>query len=207
MQRTPTVNLGNLVLSLSDAMDLANPVLIQHQQRVSFVAWKMAKTALLSDERIETIFITALLHDIGALSLEDKIALRLSETDNTEKHCIRGKILLDHVPWLKGSANIIRYHHTKWQDWHDSIENPIVFDAQILALADFLERSIDRDQYILHQHENIIEQIKAMAGTLFHPQIINLLLTICYREEFWLDLVSPRLYPILLMKALSEGEK
>ncbi len=198
MQRTPTVNLGNLVLSLSDAMDLANHVLIQHQQRVSFVAWKMAKTALLSDERLETIFIAALLHDIGALSLEDKIALRLSETDNTEMHCIRGKILLDHVPWLKGSANIIRYHHTKWQDWNESIENPIVIDSQILALADFLERSIDRDQYILHQHENIIEQIKAKTGTLFHPHITDLLLTICYHEEFWLDLVSPRLYPILL---------
>jgi hypothetical protein len=35
MQRNITVNLGNLVLSLSDAMDLASPLLIQHQQRTA----------------------------------------------------------------------------------------------------------------------------------------------------------------------------
>ncbi|MFH2012570.1 MAG: HDOD domain-containing protein, partial [Pseudomonadota bacterium] len=66
MQRQITVNLGNLVLSLSDAMDLASPLLIQHQQRTAFVAWEIGKAAGLPTERLENIFITALLHDIGA---------------------------------------------------------------------------------------------------------------------------------------------
>jgi len=75
MQRNITVNLGNLVLSLSDAMDLASPLLIQHQQRTALVAWKMGKVANLSNERLEKIFIGALLHDIGAFSLEEKMAI------------------------------------------------------------------------------------------------------------------------------------
>jgi hypothetical protein len=45
MQRQTAVNLGNLVLSLSDAMDLASPSIIQHQQRTAFVVWEMGKAA------------------------------------------------------------------------------------------------------------------------------------------------------------------
>jgi HD-GYP domain-containing protein (c-di-GMP phosphodiesterase class II) len=198
MQRNITVNLGNLVLSLSDAMDLASPLLIQHQQRVAFTAWQMSKAAKLTADRQERTFIAALLHDIGAFSLEEKIALRNSEVEDTDEHCIRGELLLDNIPWLKDSAKIIRFHHTPWQDWEESIENPLVFESQMLALADYLERMIHRDQYILHQHEHIIKEITSLSGSLFHPEVLELFIMVCSREEFWLDLVSPRLYPILL---------
>ena len=119
MQRNITVNLGNLVLSLSDAMDLASPLLIQHQQRTAFVVWEMGKAARFSSERLEKIFIAALLHDIGAFSLEEKISLRNFEVENVEDHCIRGELLLNNIPWLKDSARIIRFHHKGWQAWGD----------------------------------------------------------------------------------------
>ena len=98
MQRNITVNLGNLALSLSDAMDLASPLLIQHQQRTALVEWKMGKVANFTSERLEKIFIAALLHDIGAFSLEEKISLRNSEVENPEEHCIRGELLLNNIP-------------------------------------------------------------------------------------------------------------
>jgi HD-GYP domain-containing protein (c-di-GMP phosphodiesterase class II) len=179
-------------------MDLASPLLIQHQQRVAFIAWQMSKAAKLTADKQERTFIAALLHDIGAFSLEEKIALRNSEVENTGEHCIRGELLLDHIPWLKDSAKIIRFHHTPWQEWSESIENPFVFESQLLALADHLERMIHRDQYILYQHEHMIQEITSLSGSLFHPQVVDLFNTVCNREEFWLDLVSPRLYPILL---------
>lgn len=53
MRRNITVGLGNLALSLSEAMDLASPLLIQHQQRTAFVVWEMGKAAKLSSERLE----------------------------------------------------------------------------------------------------------------------------------------------------------
>lgn len=198
MQRKITVNLGNLVLSLSDAMDLASPLLIQHQQRTAFVVWEMGKAAGLPNERLEKIFIAALLHDIGAFSLEEKISLRNFEVENIEIHCIRGEILLSNIPWLKNSSKIIRFHHKEWQHWKESIENPLVFESQLLFIADYLERQIRRDHYILHQHEDIISKIGSLSGSLFHSQVIDLFRTISNREEFWLDLVSPRLYSLLL---------
>ncbi|TWJ18749.1 HD domain-containing phosphohydrolase [Geobacter argillaceus] len=198
MQRNITVNLGNLVLSLSDAMDLANPALIQHQQRTAFVVWEMGKAARLSNERLERIFIAALLHDIGAFSLEEKISVRNFEVENLEEHCIRGELLLNNIPWLKDSASIIRFHHTEWQHWGESIETPIVFESQLLFLADYLERAIKREHYILLQHEDILSTIESLSGSSLHPQVVDLFNSVNQSEEFWLDLVSPRLYSLLL---------
>ncbi|WAC06672.1 MAG: HD domain-containing protein [Thermodesulfobacteriota bacterium] len=198
MQRQTAVNLGNLVLSLSDAMDLASPSIIQHQQRTAFVVWEMGKAAKISHERLEKIFIAALLHDIGALSLEEKISLRNFEIENLEDHCIRGELLLNNIPWLRDLSKIISFHHKEWQYWEESIETPIVLASQLLFLADYLERAIKRDQYILHQHEDIVSKIKSLSGSSLHPQVVDLFTQISNSEEFWLDLVSPRLYSILL---------
>jgi len=198
MRRKVTVNLGNLILSLSEAMDLFNPSLAQHQQRTSFVVWEMGKIAKLSDERLEKIFIAALLHDIGTLSLEEKISLRNFEAVNTENHCIRGELLLDNVPWLKGVPKIVRFHHKEWKHWEESIETNLVLESQLLFLADYIERLIERDHYILHQHEDIIEKVKSLSGSSFHSKVVDIFLTASEREEFWLDLVSPRLYSLLL---------
>lgn len=198
MKRIDSVNLGNLVLSLSDAMDLANPRLFQHQQRVAFVVWQLGKAARLTDERINTLFIAALLHDIGALSLEEKISLYDSEITDTQSHCIRGESLLATVPLLQDSAKIVRFHHKEWQDWHETIETPLVFDSQLLHLADYLERSIDRSQYILHQHEDIIAKVHSLSFVSLHPQVVDLFSVVSTQEEFWLDLVSSRIYSLLL---------
>ena len=198
MQRDIVVNLGNLVLSLSDAMDLASPSLAQHQQRTAFITWEMGAAAGLSDEALERTFIAALLHDIGALSLEEKISLRNSKLENPEEHCIRGELLLNNIPWLKDVAKLIRFHHKEWQHWEESIENPLAFESQVLFLADYLERAIDRKQYILHQHEDIISKIKSLSGSSLHPRIVSLFTSVSHSEEFWLDLVSPRLYSVLL---------
>ena len=198
MQRHISVNLGNLILSLSEAMDLASPQLTQHQQRTAFIVWEMAKTAHLSNERLEKVFIAALVHDIGTFSLEEKISLRTHEVEDIENHCIRGEILLSTIPWLKDAAKIVRSHHKEWQYWKESIENSIVLESQILFLADYLERKIKRETYILHQHEDIISQIKSLTGAYVHLRIVDLFLEVAYREEFWLDIVSPRLYSILL---------
>ncbi|HUJ70342.1 MAG TPA: HD domain-containing phosphohydrolase [Syntrophorhabdales bacterium] len=198
MQRTVSVNLGNLVLSLSDAMDLASPLLAQHQHRTAFVVSELGRAAVLPDERLENAFMAALLHDVGALSLEEKIALHNWESNRTDEHCIRGQTLLETVPWLKEAAALVRFHHTEWQRFEEPISSPLVFDSQLLFIADYLERLIDRNRYILHQHEEILSKLRRLAGASVHSDMVDLMETSCVREEFWLDLCSPRLYSVLL---------
>ena len=99
---------------------------------------------------------------------------------------------------LRPSSRMVRFHHKPWNKWQTTIDSPDAFESQILYLADFLERSINRNKYILHQHEELTIKISSMAGTEIHSDVVNLFVEISNREEFWLDLVSPRLYSILL---------
>jgi len=200
MDRQKPVNLLNLLLSLSDALDLAGPELVQHQIRTAFIAWEMGRKSDLSEDRLEQLFYAALLHDIGAFSVEEKYALLRSEKDRSEEHCIRGEMLLKRLPWLGSAAALIRHHHRKWKDWQTERENPFILESQILFLADYLERHVNRDLYILHQHENLASQVVDGSGSLFDPDVVDLFKSVSMREEFWLALVSKRLYSVLMEK-------
>ena len=198
MQRTFTVNLGNIILSLSNAMDLANPELFQHQLRTAFIVWEMGRAANLDQQSTENLFSAAVLHDIGATSVEEMEALHRFEEEEVEEHCIRGWLLFKSVPWLKKEAAAVRFHHRRWAEWNESLENPTVFNAQVILLADMVERMVDRQRYILHQHQEIVRRIRDLAGSTIHPQVVELFIQASRREEFWLDLAAPRMYSLLL---------
>jgi HD-GYP domain-containing protein (c-di-GMP phosphodiesterase class II) len=193
-----SVNLGNLVLSLSDALDLAFPSLAMHQQRTAFIAWELGKQVKLPEKRIENIFLAGLLHDIGALSIEEKKSLHDNEISAVEQHSIRGQHLFKSNPWLAPCAHLVRYHHRDWTACGDPRNTPEVFDSQLLFLADYLERQIDRKIYILHQDQTLCGRLKELAGIQISSEIVDLFLEVSQREEFWLDLASPRLYSLLL---------
>lgn len=205
MYQTITVSLSNLLLSLSDALDLASPVLAQHQMRTAFISWEIAKAAGLPKDQTESLYMAALLHDVGALSAEEKIAIHQHEVQNPEKHCILGEKLLRTASIFEYPSRIVRFHHTPWKDWRQPFEEPLAQQAQILKLADSLERGIDRGNYILHQQDKLMERVKAAAGDSIHPDAVEWLVRAGVREEFWLDLVSPRLYSLLLHNGPCRG--
>lgn len=205
MYQTITVSLSNLLLSLSDALDLASPDLAQHQMRTAFISWEIAKAAGLPKDKTESLYMAALLHDVGALSAEEKIAIHQQEVQNPEKHCILGEKLLRTASIFEYPSRIVRFHHTPWKDWRQPFEEPLAQQTQILKLADSLERGIDRGNYILHQQDKLMERVKAAAGDSIHPDAVEWLVRAGVREEFWLDLVSPRLYSLLLHNGPCRG--
>jgi HD-GYP domain-containing protein (c-di-GMP phosphodiesterase class II) len=198
MKRQITVNLGNLLLSLSEITDLMNPVVSQHQQKTAFIAVEIAKAFGVNADTLEEIFIASLFHDIGAITVEEKLAVHQGINVNLDIHCIKGEILLSQTPWFQKIAKTVRYHHRNWIDWEDTLGNPLVLSSQIILLADSIEKSIQRDKYILHQNQSIKERIQGMQDRVITKELVSCFLEIARREEFWLDLVSPRLYHVLL---------
>jgi HD-GYP domain-containing protein (c-di-GMP phosphodiesterase class II) len=198
MKSQLSVNLGNLLLSLSEMPDITNHTISQHQHRVAYIALEISIYADLTQETIENIFTAALLHDIGAISVEEKISVHNFKCVNNNIHTIRGEMLLEEIPWLKKISKIVRNHHRNWDQWDESIDNPTVFASQIILLSDFVERYLDLNKYILHQSTDIIDSIKKLEGTVINKKIVDYFIELSKREDFWLDLVSPRLYSLLL---------
>lgn len=202
MQRHVSVNLGNLLLSLSDITDIANPEISHHQFRTAFIAVEIANHSGASKKVIENIFAAALLHDVGAISVEEKTELHnLKEipTHNQvlQVHAYRGELLLKQTPWFKNISKAVRYHHTNYKDMENAIDHIDVFSAQVINLADYVERLIDRSKHILLQYKDIREYIKKLEHHIVHSSIIKYFLEASEREEFWLDLASDKLFTVL----------
>ncbi len=198
MERGISVNLMSLLLSLSEALDLANLQHPRHHLRTAYIALEIATAAGMPQHLSEQLFIAALLHDIGALTAENEAEFQKEEVMYHERHCLLGEMYIKRVPLFATSAQIVKNHHTFWREWNESIDTPKVIQAQILLLADTLEKATDYNKYILHQEQGLLSYINSLSGTVLHPTIIELLKSIAGRESFWLDLVSPKVYSNLL---------
>jgi len=170
--------------------------LADHQVRTAFISSEMAHAARLDYGQTERLFVAALLHDIGALSPEEKIGMHNFEDLDPGSHCRWGGKLFRETFWLEPSARIIDWHHTpmsKHQGAGRSISESDVLASQILFLADHLERGIRRDTFILHQKETLLAQVHDLVGKEIHADVVGLFDEISGSEEFWLELVSKNL--------------
>ena len=199
------VSLFNLVLSMSDALDLASPELQQHQIRTAYIALELARQSGMNKQDIENLVIASLIHDIGALTPEEKIDLHEADTVETEPHCALGEQLLKGLPVFLAASRIVRLHHHSWQDLMLSVQMPVTAQAQMLALADQVERMIDHSRYILHQRAEIMTRVEALADREIETDLVNNFKEIAQREDFWLTITSPRLYSLLLHDSPTSG--
>ena len=193
MWRNLKVNLTDLVFSVSEAMDLSHPSLVDHQVRTGFVCVCLARAAQMDYTAMERLFLAALMHDIGALSPEEKIGAHIYEDVLPETHCQRGAKLFSEAFWLAPAARIVEWHHTPMSSHREagrSINDTDVLASQILYLADHLERAIDRSAFILHQHEELRQRICGLGPDALHPDLVAHFAEVSAHESFWLELVA-----------------
>lgn len=195
------ITLPRLILSLSDALDFVHPDIAAHQQRVTYIAIRIAQMMGLEKQQLEHLFLASALHDIGLIRVEDK--LKAHTTDDFESvswHPEVGYRLLRCSPLFDEPAYILRYHHAVWNYGnacdHDGNELPIA--CHILLLADVIERSIVRTLPVLHQVNHVAERIRSGTGREFQPDCVDAFLQLAAKESFWLDCVYERIYSLLL---------
>ncbi len=191
------ISMSDLMFSISEAMDIAHHKLALHQLRTAYICWKMAEEAALPPPQIEKLFLAAMLHDIGAFTALEKSCRYEFEAKDCEPHCLRGAMIYSQVPWLAASAKIVRLHHTPWCCYSEPIDTPDVMEAQMLLLAEILEREIDRDVHILNQSSTLREAIRNKVGNIIHMDVVELFLCASESEAFWLELTAPHLMSFL----------
>lgn len=195
-----TIDAGRLVLTFSDALDLAEPILRKHHQRVAYIVLRMCRNGKFSADSVKTFYTAALFHDIGAFSLKEKMALKTFEFVNVNRHAEIGYILLKDNFWLTKEASIIRYHHRTWSDWKKSdhkLTEDVVLGSQLINLADYVDRLLNSNQCVLHQSSRIIDEIASLSGNYFQKYIVDLFMEDATKEEFWLNLVASDLTEFL----------
>ena len=197
----PEIPLHRLILSLSEALDCIHPAVADHQQRVAYIATRIARRMGLRGEDLIHTFNAAALHDIGLIGLENKVdAFCWDRMERVSWHGEAGYHLLRENPLFSDAAEMVRHHHVAWNDGRGQEADgcPVPPASHLLHLADTVERMIDRNLCPLTQATFITEQITAGSGRQFHPDCVAAFLDVSDAESFWLDATSRRIYGILL---------
>lgn len=197
----PQVPLHRLVLSLSEALDFVHPQVADHQQRVAYIAIQMGRQMGFSGPALLDLLNAAALHDIGLAGVEHRIrTLHLGRLEDIGWHCAAGYELLRDNPLFAAVAAVVRYHHIAWAEGRgeESDGQPVPLASHIIALADKVERAIDRELPVLQQAADITDQVVALAGPRFHPECAEAFREVSRPEAFWLDVSNERIYGVML---------
>jgi HD-GYP domain-containing protein (c-di-GMP phosphodiesterase class II) len=161
MFRDPTVMLHNVVLSLSDSFDLVHPVVADHQQRVAYTALRMAQTFGFDLDLQADVMYAAALHDIGILSVADKMCVLEFDVSDIGRHAEIGSTFLQGFPVFARAAELVQHHHRRWDDepgW-EGVDPRTRLAANIICLADRLDVSTDKDAGILSQVTSVKKKL------------------------------------------------
>jgi HAMP domain-containing protein len=104
---------------LANAIDEKDPYTRGHSERVAFYSALIAKHLGMSEEEVERVHLSGIIHDVGKIGIEDKIlrkpaALTDEEYEIMKQHPRKGEHILEAVPLLKEMAGAGLMHHENW---------------------------------------------------------------------------------------------
>lgn len=137
----------NTVNALVKIVELRDPYTSGHQKRVSRLALAIARELGLSEREIERIKITALVHDIGKISMPTEILSKPDKLPEIEfglikNHSRTGHDILMNInfPWEIGEIVLQHHERIDGSGYPKGLKgDEILIEARIIGVADVVE--------------------------------------------------------------------
>lgn len=186
------VNIGDILLCLSRAQSFISPIITRHHQQVAYLSYRLCEQLEFSGEQTKDIFLAALVHDIGALSVEEQLSLIELEPVDVNNHGFRGAKLFREFAPLKPASDIIKYHHWPWNHGAgvEYLGEEVPPGSHIIHLADRTCAIFSMERNVISQVPEALEIIRQQQGTKFVPGYVDALYELSKKEYIWLDLMS-----------------
>lgn len=188
------VNLYEFLSCLSNAQDMVMPRLSNHHHMVAYLAYKLAERANLSVNEQKNVISAALIHDIGALSIGERLELIETEPEYINDHAFKGAKLLKNFTLMSDDvAKVVKYHHIPWSNGNGRSYKgeEVPFASHIIHLSDRICGMIHRNNNVLALVNDILSRINQKKSLIFEPGLVDILNEMGHKEYIWLDLVSP----------------
>ncbi len=156
-----------------------------HSSRVAVLALEIARRLGWSQEELENVYYTALVHDIGKIGVPDSLLTKPSRLTDEEyriiqTHTTTGYNILREFEGVPDIALGARYHHERYDgtgycEGLSGEDIPMV--ARIIAVADAYDAMTSSRVYRSRfSQEKARGEIERCKGTQFDPQIADILL-------------------------------
>lgn len=198
MTRQVRENLSNMKLAVEDskqlftgtvrafanAIDGKDPYTRGHTERVSRFSVEIAKIMELSEAELETIKIGGLLHDIGKISIDDKILKKPSVLTDDEyqimkTHPARGYEMMKQIPQLKDIIPGMYSHHEQldgkgYPQGLKGDEIPMI--ARIIMVADCFDAMTTKRPYQdPAPTDYVLGIIRSLSGKKYDERVVEAL--------------------------------
>jgi HD-GYP domain-containing protein (c-di-GMP phosphodiesterase class II) len=169
------------VKALAAAIDGKDPYTRGHSERVSRFSMAIAQRLGLSDEEVEKIRISALLHDVGKISIDDKIlkkpaALTDEEYEIMKGHPQKGYKIMSQIPAMKEFLPGMYMHHemVNGMGYPQGLKgDEIPLMGKIVAVADtFDAMTTDRPYQKAMKFDDALARIESFVGTRYDAGVV-----------------------------------
>ena len=169
---------------LAAAIDEKDPYTRGHSGRVAKYAMIIGDGLGLNAEDIDRLRISALLHDVGKIGVDDRVLkkpgkLTDDEFDLMKQHTIKGANIMRPVGQLKDVLPGIELHHERMdgQGYPYGLQGEqIPMMARIIAVADTLDAiTTNRPYQSAMDLDYAMARIRSLAVTRFDPAVVDAL--------------------------------
>lgn len=178
--------------ALAAALDAKDDYTANHSQDVKDLALKIAQTMMINRERLETLEIAALLHDIGKVSVPDTILnkpgpLNAKEWEILKEHPRMGVMILREAPQLSPILPVVLHHHENFDgsgypEGRRGRSIPVL--ARILAVADaFMAMTTSRPYRKAMDPVTALKEIAKSGGQRYDPRMVDALKAVLANES------------------------
>jgi HD-GYP domain-containing protein (c-di-GMP phosphodiesterase class II) len=177
---------------LAGAVDEKDPYTKGHSDRVTRYSMIIAKELALTSEEIEKIRISAQLHDVGKIGIEDRIlkkpgALTPDEYEIMKQHTSKGASILRPVTMLKEMIPGIELHHESLDGRgypHGLKGDQVPLMPRIITVADtFDAMTTNRPYQAAMDPEYVVRIINSLANTKFDPRVVAAITAVFERGD------------------------
>ena len=177
---------------LAGAVDEKDPYTRGHSDRVTRYSVLLATELGLSSDFIEKVRISAQLHDVGKIGIEDRVlkkpgALTPEEFEVMKTHTTKGANILRPVEQLKEMIPGIELHHESLDGRgypRGLKQDEIPLMARIIAVADTFDAiTTNRPYQTAHEPAYAVRIINSLANTRFDPKVVAALTSVFYRGD------------------------
>jgi diguanylate cyclase (GGDEF)-like protein/putative nucleotidyltransferase with HDIG domain len=154
---------------------------LSHSEHVAFYSERLANKMGLGPDELNSVKISALLHDIGKLAIDERIVGKNGPLTGTEyafikQHPVLGAQMLSESAFIKGEINTILHHHEHFDGsgYPDHMQGTnIPLQSRILALAEAWDTMITSQVYReALPLDQALTELKKGACHQFDPDVV-----------------------------------
>jgi HD-GYP domain-containing protein (c-di-GMP phosphodiesterase class II) len=176
------------VKALAAAIDGKDPYTRGHSERVSRFSIATAQALGLPLDEIEKIRVSALLHDVGKIGIDDRVLKKPAALDDEEfklmkTHPQKGYKIMSQIPAMKEFLPGMYMHHEmiNGQGYPQGLQgDEIPMQARVVSVADtFDAMTTDRPYQRAMDLETALTRLKSFVGTRYDARVVAAFIAAC----------------------------